>query len=44
MAKSLGDPMTDEELQEMLQEADKHKQGFISEASFTKILKKTTLF
>ena len=44
MAKELGENMTDEELHEIIEEADKDGDGEIAEADFIKIMKKTNLF
>ena len=44
MAKELGENMTDEELREMIEEADKDGDGEIKEEDFVKIMKKTNLF
>jgi centrin-1 len=44
VAKELGENMTVEELQEMLQEADRDNDGEIGEEDFVKIMKKTNLF
>lgn len=44
MAKELGENMTDEEIHEIIEEADKDGDGEINEADFIKIMKKTNLF
>ena len=44
VAKELGENMTDEELQEMLDEADRDGDGEISEDDFIRIMSKTNLF
>lgn len=44
VAKDLGETMTDEELQEMIDEADRDGDGAISEADFIRIMNKTNLF
>jgi centrin-1 len=44
VAKELGENMTDEELQEMIDEADRDGDGAISEADFIRIMNKTNLF
>ena len=44
VAKELGENMTDEELQEMLEEADRDGDGEISEDDFIRIMSKTNLF
>ncbi|KAK0162616.1 hypothetical protein PV327_006381 [Microctonus hyperodae] len=44
VAKELGENMTDEELQEMIDEADNDGDGEISEAEFMRIMKKTCLY
>ena len=44
VAKELGEMMTDEELQEMLDEADRDGDGEISEDDFIRIMSKTNLF
>ena len=44
VAKELGENMTDEELREMVEEADKDGDGEIREEDFVKIMKKTNLF
>lgn len=44
MAKELGETMTDDELQEMIDEADRDGDGEISEEEFIRIMKKTNLF
>ena len=42
VAKELGENMTDEELQEMIDEADRDCDGEVSEEEFICILKKTS--
>ena len=44
VAKELGENMTDEEIQEMVDEADRDGDGEISEEEFMRIMKKTNLF
>ncbi|EFC38333.1 predicted protein [Naegleria gruberi] len=44
VAKDLGENMTDEELREMIEEADRSNQGQISKEDFLRIMKKTNLF
>ena len=44
VAKELGETMNDEELQEMIDEADRDGDGEISEEEFIRIMKKTNLF
>ena len=45
LAKELGERMTDEELQEMIDEADRHCDGEANEQEFLRIiLKKTSIF
>ena len=44
VAKELGETMNDEELQEMIDEADRDGDGAISEADFIRIMNKTNLF
>ena len=44
VAKELGENMTNEELQEMIEEADRDGDGEIGEEDFVKIMKKTNLF
>jgi centrin-1 len=44
VAKELGENMTNEELQEMIDEADRDGDGEIGEEDFIKIMKKTNLF
>jgi centrin-1 len=44
VAKELGENMTVEELQEMIEEADRDGDGEIGEEDFVKIMKKTNLF
>jgi centrin-1 len=44
VAKELGENMTDEELQEMIDEADIDEDGEVNEEDFSKIMKKTGLF
>merc|ERR1711904_231228 len=44
VAKELGENMTDEELMEMVDEADRDGDGEINEEEFLRIMKKTSLF
>merc|ERR1711912_143765 len=44
VAKELGENMTDEELQEMVDEADRDGDGEINEEEFLRIMKKTSLY
>ncbi|EAR99047.1 basal body centrin protein (macronuclear) [Tetrahymena thermophila SB210] len=44
VARELGEAMTEEELQEMIDEADRDGDGEISEEEFVRIMKKTNLF
>ena len=44
VARELGETMADEELQEMIDEADRDGDGEISEEEFIRIMKKTNLF
>jgi centrin-1 len=44
VAKELGENMSPEELQEMIDEADRDGDGEIGEEDFIKIMKKTNLF
>ena len=44
VAKELGENMTDEEIQEMIDEADRDGDGEICEEEFMRIMKKTNLF
>lgn len=44
VAKELGENMTDEEIQEMIDEADKDGDGEVNEEEFFRIMKKTNLF
>jgi len=44
VAKDLGESMTDEELQEMIDEADREGSGEVSMDDFMRIMKKTNLF
>merc|ERR1711871_307077 len=44
VAKELGERMTDEDLQEMIDEADRDGDGEVNEEEFLRIMKKTNLF
>merc|ERR1712026_127384 len=44
VANELGERMTDEELQEMIDEADRDGDGEVNEEEFLRIMKKTNLF
>ena len=44
VARELGETMTDEELQEMIDEADRDGDGEISEEDFIRIMRKTNIF
>nr|XP_041572033.1 centrin-2 isoform X1 [Taeniopygia guttata] len=44
VAKALGENVTDEELQEMIDEADRDGDGQVSETEFLRIMKKTGLY
>ncbi|KAK1933510.1 EF hand domain containing protein [Babesia divergens] len=44
VADELGEVMTDEELKEMIKEADRDNDGVVNEADFIKIMKKSNLF
>eukprot|EP00887_Chlorella_sp_A99_P008280 scaffold12.g8280.t1 len=44
VAKELGENITDEELQEMIDEADRDGDGEVNEEEFFRIMKKTSLF
>ena len=44
VAKELGENMTDDEIQEMIDEADRDGDGEIGEDEFIRIMKKTNLF
>ncbi|KAI9096116.1 Centrin, EF-hand protein, 1 [Phlyctochytrium arcticum] len=44
VAKELGENLTDEELQEMIDEADRDGDGEISQDEFLRIMKKTNLY
>ena len=44
VARELGETMTDEELQEMIDEADRDGDGEVNEEEFLRIMKKTNLF
>ncbi|KAK2958675.1 putative Ca2+-binding protein/EF-hand superfamily protein [Blattamonas nauphoetae] len=44
VAKELGENMSDEELQEMIDEADRDGDGAVGEEDFLRIMKKTSLY
>ena len=44
VAKELGENLTDEELQEMIDEADRDGDGEINQDEFLRIMKKSNLF
>ncbi|XP_032733962.1 centrin-2-like [Lontra canadensis] len=44
VAKELGENLTDEELQEMIDEADRDGEGEVNEQEFLRIMKKTSLY
>mmetsp|Transcript_29443 Transcript_29443/g.26015 ORF Transcript_29443/g.26015 Transcript_29443/m.26015 type:complete len:166 (-) Transcript_29443:63-560(-) len=44
VAKELGENMSDDEIQEMIDEADRDGDGVINEEEFVRIMKKTNLF
>uniref|UniRef100_A0A8C0XCX3 EF-hand domain-containing protein n=1 Tax=Castor canadensis TaxID=51338 RepID=A0A8C0XCX3_CASCN len=44
VAKELGENLTDDELQEMLDEADRDGDGEINEEEFLRMMKKTSLY
>ncbi len=44
VARELGEQMSNDELQEMIDEADRDNDGSISEEEFIRIMKKTNLF
>ncbi|XP_076004963.1 uncharacterized protein cetn4 [Genypterus blacodes] len=44
VAKELGENLTDEELQEMIEEADRDGDGEVNEQEFLRIMKKTNLY
>ena len=44
VAKELGENMSDDEIQEMVDEADRDGDGVINEDEFVRIMKKTNLF
>merc|ERR1712174_185617 len=44
VAKEIGENMVDEELQEMIEEADRDGDGQVSEEEFLRMMKKTSLY
>ena len=44
VAKELGESMSDEELREMIDEADRNGEGKVSEQDLIRIMRKTSLF
>jgi Ca2+-binding EF-hand superfamily protein len=44
MAEELGETMTDEEIQNMIDEGDRNKSGDITKEEFLNIMKKTSLY
>jgi len=44
VARELGEAMSDEELREMIDEADRDGDAMVSEEEFVRIMKKTSLF
>ena len=44
VAKELGENLTDEELQEMIDEADRAGNGEVNQDDFLRIMKKTSLY
>jgi centrin-1 len=44
VSRELGEKMSDEELQEMIDEADRNGDGVVDEQEFLRIMKKTNLF
>ena len=44
VAKEIGEVMSDKELQEMIEEADRTNDGKVSEDEFLRIMKKTSLY
>ncbi|GAB1603969.1 caltractin-like [Argonauta hians] len=44
VAKELGENLTDEELQEMIDEADRDNDGEVNQEEFLRIMKKTSLY
>jgi len=44
VAKELGENLTDEELQEMIEEADRDDDGEVNQDEFLRIMKKTSLY
>lgn len=44
VAKDLGEPMEEDDLKDMIEEADRDGDGEISEEDFIRVMKKTNLF
>jgi Ca2+-binding EF-hand superfamily protein len=44
VARELGEEMTDEELAEMIEEADRNGDGLVDATEFLRIMQKTALF